>query len=141
MRYQLTTQSGIREYSSDRKYNVNDVVSIGDIVYQNTTGFNTNPTTDIVNWLVISQETNTGGSITSETCTFTDLLASEGYKSNISANKTIIICVLGPRVLLENTDFTYTPSTGVIELIGDFKSQVIENASDFSPMTLNFKLQ
>jgi len=140
MRYQITTQSGVREYNPDRNYNVNDVVSIGSTIFQNVTGIQGNPQTDTVNWLKVSSDA-VGGTITDASCTFSDLSAVNGYISSIAANKNIIICVLGPRVLLENRDFLYNVLNGDVELIGDFKDDVIANSADYSPMTLNFKIQ
>jgi len=43
--------------------------------------------------------------------------------------------------LLENRDFLYNVLNGDVELIGDFKDDVIANSTDYSPMTLNFKIQ
>jgi len=140
MRYQITTQSGVREYNPDRNYNVNDVVSIGTEIYQNVTGFQTNPQTDTVNWLKIKADSS-GAIITSANATFQDLAATDGYKSSIAPLKNIVICSYQSRLLQENSDFTYTYSTGVIELIGDFKTQVLAEPTVFSPLTLNFKIQ
>lgn len=138
MRYQLITQAGTREYNQYRNYNVNDVVSLNGKIYQNTTGVQGNPETDNINWINIS---SSGNLITSETAIFQDLASNNGYKSNISTGKNIILCNNNFRLLNENIDFTYNSLTGEIELIGDFKNQVIANSVDFSPMTLNFKLQ
>lgn len=78
---------------------------------------------------------------TSQTVVFSDFTALNGNKSQITANKEILIAkIVGGRELDVNIDYLHTKATGVIEITGDLLAQINSNPADYAGLSINFKL-
>lgn len=121
MRYQVTTQAWVREYSPDRHYNVNDTVSIGDNVYQNITGLQGNPATDSFNWLKIKGDSQTIERVSTD---------SNGQKVfNFPVNLKVSAVLVGYEDL-RTSEFNYNALTGALTLTSPRLWGVDSNGND-----------
>lgn len=112
MRYQVQTQTTQRVYDSNRNYNVNDTVTIGNIIYQNITGMQGNPATDTVNWMALNS--GGSGSVTYNEISLTSLMGQSVF--NLPTGLTIRAVLIGDSTDLPTSKYIYSSTTGELTI-------------------------